>query len=395
MKILTVISAYPPSTGGAQIHAHRLNVELVSRGHEVHVATVWRTTRKDWLRGTTMFAPTQAATEMLDGVVVHQLGLETRARLRSIVPAALYYASMEKMARLLAGLYRELASTVVAAVEPDVAHFSRIGREWFYQAFADALAAASVPYVLTPNHHPRWDRARDWWWWRIYEGAQRLLALSNHEMGSLASKVPRHRIMRTVIGPVASPQDSEIRPEEPPSVLFLGQVKRFKGLHVLYRAMRELWGDFPDLRLEVAGPWVDHLPSLRRRLARDPRVSVHGSVTDEVKEDLLRRTSVLCVPSTEEALGGVYLEAWATGRPAVGADIPPVRELFERTGGGIVAAPEPPTVAAALRSLLRDDSLWQRTATAGHRAIEEEYNWGVAATRTEIAYREATADHDG
>ena len=41
MRILMLSQFYPPIIGGVEQHVRTLSVELVSRGHDVAVATLW------------------------------------------------------------------------------------------------------------------------------------------------------------------------------------------------------------------------------------------------------------------------------------------------------------------------------------------------------------------
>jgi glycosyltransferase involved in cell wall biosynthesis len=388
-----VISAYPPSVGGAQLHAHRLNIELLRAGHDVHVATLWRTSRSDWLRGSTYRAPDVERCRF-DGLDVTVAGLPATCRQAARLPAVGYYLAMRTTAPRLTSLYRPQAAAVIEHFQPEVAHLSRIGREWWYQAFVDELAARDIPFVLTPNHHPHWGpRRRDWWWNAIYRRAGAVLALSDaeaHLIGRLG--VPVDRLIRSVVGPVGAPDLSEApqRVEHPPTVLFLGQVKSYKGLDILYDAMVEsVWPVMPACRLVVAGPWVDRLTGLHHRLRADPRVQVLGTISEVEKWQWLQRATILCVPSIQEALGGVYVEGWVAGLPAIGADIPPVRELFDRTGGGLAVEASPEAVGRALEELLGSPELRKRMGRAGTAAVAREYNWEFARDRALDAYRMA------
>ncbi|MBW3619542.1 MAG: glycosyltransferase family 4 protein [Actinobacteria bacterium] len=390
MRILSVITAYPPSTGGAQVHAHELHRSLLARGHEVVVATAWRETRTDWALGTTVRAPGRRPPDVLDGVRVEHLGLAASRRLRAGAALAAYPAAMRTLAPALTAAYAPAARDVLDRVQPDVVHLSRVGREWLYQAVVRAARARGIPYVLTPNHHPHWTRPWHWWWWELYRHADAVLVLSEHEAEAIeAGGVDRERIVRTVVGPVGEPPEptaADAPPDVPPAVAFLGQIRHYKGLDVLEAAMRLVRSELPGTRLAVVGPWLDAPGALRRRLEDDPLTTVHGSVDEATKWGVLRRSALLCVPSSGEALGGVYLEAWRVGRPAVGADIPPVRELFGRTGGGVVVDRDPAALAAVLVGLLRDPVRRDELGTAGRRALAEEYNWGTAASRAEDAY---------
>jgi glycosyltransferase involved in cell wall biosynthesis len=138
--------------------------------------------------------------------------------------------------------------------------------------------------------------------------------------------------------------------------------------------------------LDVVGPWVDPMRGLRRRLEAEDHVRVHGPLDEDAKRAVLSGSRVLCVPSTEEALGGVHLEAWAARRPTVGADIAPVRELFDSTGGGLAVTPDAPGIAGALRRILGDPALAHQLADAGHQAVLARFNWSVAARQAAVAY---------
>jgi len=398
MRVLSIISAYPSSIGGAQLHAHELNRALQRRGTEITVATLWRESRTDWLRGSTVAAPPPQPVSDLDGVPVEVVGLPPHERRAAALPALTYYASMRRTRPRLTRLFQQRAELAIERHRPEVAHLSRIGREWWYQAFIEVLGARGVPFVLTPNHHAHWGtRSRDWWWNEIYRAAGAVLVLSDHEADDVARLgVPRDRIIRTVVGVVGGPAEEasteRAADERHPVVLFLGQVKTYKGVDRLYDAMVEhVWPSHATARMVVVGPWVDRLDRLRRRLEADPRVDVLGPVDEATKWRQLRRATVLCVPSTEEALGGVYVEAWSVGCPAIGADIPPVRELFERARTGLVVAPEPPAIGRALTALLADSDRIKALGAAGAAAVGEEYNWDVAAQRALDAYELALA----
>lgn len=399
MRILHVISAYPPSAGGAQVHAEALAQAQAARGDEVHVGTVWRTTRKDWLRGTTVTAPRPRPSHRdPQGVTVHSCGLPAQRRPSAALPALTYYGAMRTLAPRLTAMWRQEAARLVQAAAPEVAHLSRLGREGFYQAVVDELEARGIPWVLTPNHHPHWTRHRDWWWIDLYQRAHAVLAFSDAERDSLRQcGVDAHRMVTTVVGPIGVDPDREEASLPPdPRVVFVGQVRGYKGLDLVFDAVEDLRRDGLPATLDVVGPWVDRMPLLRQRLRSATWVTVHDHVSETRKLQLLRSARVLCVPSTEESLGGVHLEAWACGRPTVGADIPPVRSLFDSGGGGLTVPPTRDGVAQALRRLSTDEELASRLATNGRHAVATTFNWEVAADRAATAYAlAATTTHDG
>ena len=108
-------------------------------------------------------------------------------------------------------------------------------------------------------------------------------------------------------------------------VLAVGTIEPRKGLDVLLEAMA-LPGA-PDLPLVIAGPrgWGDV------DLASDG-VRVLGRITDEQLAVVLRRASVLAMPSRAEGFGLPVLEAMALGVPVVHSDAPALVEVAGGTG---------------------------------------------------------------
>lgn len=328
----------------------------------------------------------------LDGVPVHQVGLAGAARRRAPIVAASFYPGVlaggpvgDRVLDLAAGLYADGVAALLDVVRPDVVHATRIGRVHPVEAFAREAARRAIPFVLTPNHHPSWDRRRDRWWWDLYRRADAVLVLSGAERDALiAGGVEPSRIHRTTVGIVGAPPVTT--PEQRgPVVAFLGQAHAYKGLDLLAAAWPDIRGAHPDAHLHVIGPWHGR-PRLRQQLEDTAGVTVHGPVAEPDKWRLLAEARILAVPSAAESLGGVYLEAWAAGAVPVGADIPAVRELLAGTGGGRVVERTPAALLATITELLGDAAACLNHVAAGRRALDETYNWDRAAAAARAAY---------
>lgn len=389
MKILYTATAYPPSTGGAQTHLHRIATEFRQR-HQVQVVTHWDTYRADWLLGTTVRAPAVGRDYVIDGVPVHRLGLSPFEKLALAPYIPLYYPLMEvALPPIAANLARHLAPF---AAEADLIHNVRIGREGLSQASFDLARRRGIPFVLTPVHHPRWVGWRYRAYLKLYREADAVIALTNAERQVLVNLgVGEDRIAVTGHGPVLAdtPKPTDFRQHHglgaTPVILFLGQHYAYKGFRQLLQAAALVWQQVPEAHFVFAGPAV-HDSERAFAASADPRILRLGALSLQAKTDALAACTMLCVPSTQESFGGVYTEAWSFGRPVIGCPIPAVREVISDGVDGLLVAQEPQALAAALITLLRDEALANALGSAGQRKVQTHYAWPQLATLTEQVY---------
>jgi phosphatidylinositol alpha-1,6-mannosyltransferase len=126
----------------------------------------------------------------------------------------------------------------------------------------------------------------------------------------------------------------------------------------------QLWiagdGDLrPDLEGAVAAAGVGH------------RVHFWGRVSDEAKQDLLRRCRCLALPSRGEGFGLVYLEAMRVGRPCLVSTCDAGREVVNPPEAGLAADPKDlDRLADAVVRLLSPGPEWDQWSQAARRRYE-------------------------
>ncbi|HEY9076285.1 MAG TPA: glycosyltransferase family 4 protein [Anaerolineaceae bacterium] len=389
MNLLYTITAYPPSTGGGQLHTHQLARQLASR-HTVQVATLWDSHRTDWLIGTTLRAHAPGKAYVIDGVPVQRVGFNAWEKACMAPFTAVYYPLMDVCLPVLARIAERRLTDL--AKESDLIHNVRIGREAWSFASLRAARRRGIPFVFSPLHHPRWQGwlYRHYLW--LYRQADAVIALTGAEKRILAQMgVREERIHVTGIGPILAEtsRPAAFRAQyglgEDPLVLFLGKKFEYKGVGALLQAAELVWRDAPETHFVFMGPRTDYSRRLFG-LGSDRRVLEIDEVDLQTKTDALAACTLLCLPSTQESFGGVYTEAWSFGKPVIGCDIPAVAEVIREGENGFLVHQEPGEIAARVLDLLRNPALAQQMGAAGERQVQERYTWARLAGLMEEIY---------
>ena len=239
MNLLYTLTAYPPSTGGGQIHQHQL-ARLLNKRHNIQVVTHWDTNRTDWLYGTTIGAPSANKLYTVDGIHVFRMGFSWLDKLVMAPSTAAYYPFMMAGRPLLSPISACIGKHLESyAQKADLVHNLRIGREGLSYASYIAARRNSIPFVLTPVHHPRWVGRKYRAYFRLFSRADAVFALTHAEKEVLTEwGVKEERIHVIGHGPVL---ESRAEPEQfvkkynlrGPTVLFLGQHYPYKGFREL------------------------------------------------------------------------------------------------------------------------------------------------------------------
>jgi glycosyltransferase involved in cell wall biosynthesis len=101
--------------------------------------------------------------------------------------------------------------------------------------------------------------------------------------------------------------------------------------------------------------------------------------------------SLVCLPSYREGLPKALLEAAASARAIVAADVPGSREIV-RPGenGWLVPARDAAALATALKEAIAQPDVRARYGAAGRRIVEREFSLGAVIEQTLAVYRELT-----
>ena len=189
-----------------------------------------------------------------------------------------------------------------------------------------------------------------------------------------------------------------------PLIVCVSRMVPRKGQDVLIRAMSRIRGYVPDPALLLVGDGP-YRPKLERAAARAPEGSVvfAGQVGEEDLPRYYRVGEVFAMPCRNrfgglevEGWGNVFIEAAATGRPAVVGDSGGAREaLVPGTTGLLVDGADDREVADAVGALLSDPARADAMGHAGRERVERYFTWSRAAAELVDGLARAAAEPPG
>lgn len=369
-KILILNYEFPPLGGGAGNATQNIAREFARMGHEVVVLTTWFVGTKE--------------DEIADGYRVVRVRSK-RARVdRSDVLEMLHF------------VYRAITDgrDLVNEFKPDVtisffAIPSGIVAWYFKKKFG-------VPYILSlrggdvPGFLPK-----DLRYWHIlsypftalvWKNARKIVANSDG-LWVLAKKTAKRFDKEVEVIPngvnIEEFAPSAQRNVSAFRVLFVGRLVRQKGVSFLLNAVAKALTEHPSWRgvlfcdIVGDGPLRGDLEKLSDDLGIRDVVRFYGWASREELPALYQQANIFVLPSFDEGMPNVILEAIASGLPVIATDIKGNEELVEGGKNGFLYR-EQEDLARLLVQMISDPA---RAATMGEcsREKSKEYSWSSVA----------------
>jgi glycosyltransferase involved in cell wall biosynthesis len=148
-------------------------------------------------------------------------------------------------------------------------------------------------------------------------------------------------------------------------LLFVGRLNDQKGLEHLLHATAAMKR---PAQLDVVGdgPGRASLEQLARNLGVDSRITWHGQLPQSALPALYQRAGAVVVPSVDEGLGLVAVEALLCETPVVAFDSGGLRDVIQHEKTGLLVKPgDRAALAAALDGLLSSDGHGRQLGRAG------------------------------
>ncbi len=156
-------------------------------------------------------------------------------------------------------------------------------------------------------------------------------------------------------------------------ICFVGIEWDRKGGEYLVEAFLQLTEQFPDASLTIVGctPAVSH-----------PKIRTTGKISpDEVKE-ILKESSIFCLPSIVEPSSVAVIEAATYGLPVVGTLTGGFPDAIEDgVSGLLVPIRDSRSLAGALGALLADPQRALEMGRAARKRARETFNWDIVGAK--------------
>jgi glycosyltransferase involved in cell wall biosynthesis len=172
-------------------------------------------------------------------------------------------------------------------------------------------------------------------------------------------------------------------------LLFVGRLNAQKGIELLLRALSEMR---QDATLDVVGdgPDATALRALAASLGVGERVSWHGTVEQSELPRLYRRAAAVVVPSRDEGLGLVAVEAQLCETPVIAFDSGGLRDIIDHGSTGILVTDfTPAALARAIDDLVANPERATELGKCGRRASLAVFAPDAVARRYAAIYRDA------
>jgi glycosyltransferase involved in cell wall biosynthesis len=171
-----------------------------------------------------------------------------------------------------------------------------------------------------------------------------------------------------------------------PTLIYVGRLVRMKGIEDAICALALIRHQVSCCRLWVVGAgdptYLRRLEQLTSDLGLREAVQFLGRVTDEEKQERLRRAHLLIHPSLREGWGINVIEANAMGTPAIGYLVHGLRDsIVDGQTGLLCPGGRPESLAAAVIYLLQTPDFYRSLQNSALK-WSRRFTWPAATSRS-------------
>ena len=189
--------------------------------------------------------------------------------------------------------------------------------------------------------------------------------------------------------PVATDRFSPGSSRNGENLLFVGRLNDQKGVDHLLHALASMKTPAASLDIVGDGPNREALKQLAQQLGVASRIRWHGQLSQLELPPLYQRAAAVVIPSVDEGLGLVAVEALLCETPVVAFDSGGLRDVIQHEKTGLLVKPgDRAALARALDDLLARDGRGSQLGRAGRLYALSAFAPESAARRYAGIYRQ-------
>ncbi len=368
-RLLFINYEYPPLGGGAATASRHLIREWTAMGCEVEVLT-------------SRF-PGLPRCEQTDGATVRRLWAARRRRDRGRIDEMSLFMAGATWAGLGAALRRR-PDAVIAFIGIPAGPPAWLINRLTGVPYVVALRGGDVPgfrcegidafhRLLAPFTRLMWRQAA-----AVTANSAGLSALARAFAPDLAVPVIHNGVDAGLFRPDPAKPETD---DAPVRLLAVGRLVAQKGVDVLLNALAEPGLERAVLDVVGDGDWRARLEAQAAALGLTDRVRFLGWLDRAELAGVYRAVDVFVLPSRDEGMPNVVLEAMASGLPVAASRVAGAEDLVAEGETGFLVPPEDAAaLAAALKKLVGDAGLRAAMGARGRSRVEADFTWRAAAT---------------
>jgi glycosyltransferase involved in cell wall biosynthesis len=193
-------------------------------------------------------------------------------------------------------------------------------------------------------------------------------------------------VVPNFVEPISKKSSTEITSNT--TFIFLGALGKRKGIYDLLPAFKDLLKEQPNAKLIVCGDGeLIQVKKLAEILGINNAVEFPGWVNGEEKTRLLNKADVLILPSYNEGLPMVILEAMSLGKCVISTFVGGIPEAIHNNENGIlIKAGDIPNLTLAMQAACLEDKR-KRLGLAGLATYNEYFSPSVIIPKIQNIYR--------
>ena len=166
--------------------------------------------------------------------------------------------------------------------------------------------------------------------------------------------------------------------EHPHTFVSLGRLGERKGTYDLITAIEQAKIEVPDIKCYLAGDGeIEKCNDLIKQKRLDNNIIVVGWADFDKKLELLRKSSVLVLPSYNEGLPMAILEGMACGKAIISTRVGAIPEVVKKDNGILIQPGDVNALARALITCSTDSKMVLRMSQNNIKKIEDRFSMRV------------------